>query len=274
MPDPTDPARIGRMSDLRSRVLDSYPAEVVRRFFELELLDRSFGLAAQAFVSLLPLLIVIVSVFTNGDDAIVASQFTERFGLVGAAADAVRALFSSPSVTVTISWLAVVMSALSAFALSRRLSRVYASILGLPSLARSQTWRGLVWIAVQLVLLGAASELRRVRRDNGVIIAVVAVLVLLIVWFLGDVASLRLLVPRIQRRLLVPSAILAGVGRVGLTIWSAIYMPRALSDQAEQFGPIGVTFALFTLILAAVFVYLCAPLLASVWFSRRDAVTA
>ncbi len=261
------------MESLKDRVLSSYPADVVRRFFELELLDRSFGLAAQAFVSLLPLLIVVVSVFVGGNEDVVADQMSDRFGLAGAAAEAVRALFRASSVTVTISWLAVVMSALSAFSLSRRLSRVYASIFGLPSLARSQLWRGLVWIALQLVLFAAASELRSVRRDNGVGIAALAIVVLLAVWFFGDMAGLRLLVPTLPRRFLVPSAVLGGIGRVGLTVWSAIYMPRSLTSQAEQFGPIGVTFALFTLILAGVFVYLGAPLLVSVWFRRRDGVT-
>lgn len=261
------------METLKDRVLSSYPADVVRRFFELELLDRSFGLAAQAFVSLLPLLIVVVSVFLGGDESFLATQMSDRFGLAGAAAEAVRALFRSSTATMTISWLAVVMSALSAFALSRRLSRVYASIYGLPSLTRSQLWRGLAWIALQLVLFAAASQLRSVRRDSGLVIALIAIAVLLAVWFFGDMVGLRLLVPSIPRRLLVPSAVVGGIGRVGVTAWSAIYMPRALSSQAEQYGPIGVTFALFTLILAGVFVYLAGPLLISVWFRRRDGVT-
>lgn len=258
------------MDDIKDRILTSYPADVVRRFFELELLDRSFGLAAQAFVSMLPLLIVVVSVFVGGNQDVLAVQMSDRFGLAGAAAEAVRALFRSSTTVATISWLAVVMSTLSAFALSRRLSRVYAAIFGLPSLARNQLWRGLVWIALQLVLFAAASQLRAVRRDSGLVIAFIAITVLVIVWFLGDMVGLRLLVPSIPRRLLVPSALLGGIGRVGLTVWSAIYMPRSLSSQAEQFGPIGVTFALFTLILAGVFVYLSAPLLVSVWFRRRE----
>ncbi|MBK9738861.1 MAG: hypothetical protein IPO93_05020 [Actinobacteria bacterium] len=257
-------------ASLKDRALASYPAAVVRRFFELELLDRCFGLAAQAFVSMLPLLIVVVSLFMGGKQDLLATSMNERFGLVGAAELAVRALFQAPAEIVTISWLAVTMSLLSAFALSRRLSRVYGSIFGLPSMARSEVWRGLVWIGLQLILFAAASQLRGVRRDSGVILAAVAIVVLLAVWFLGDMAGLRLLVPSIPRSVLVPSAILTGVGRVGLAAWGAIYMPRSLSEQADQFGPIGVTFALFTYILAGVFVYTGGPLLASVWLRRRS----
>jgi hypothetical protein len=256
--------------DVRERLLTSYPAAVVRRFFELEVFDRTFGLAAQAFVSLLPLLIVIVSMFVSDPGVVISGQISDRFGLDEAARGALRALFSSTAAVVTISWLAVLMSFLSAFSLSRRLSRVYSSIYGLPSLRRNQLWRGLVWIALQIALFAGASSLRDVRRDSGVLGATVAIVLLLGLWFLADAGGLRLLVPSIPRHLLVPSAVLSSLGRVGVTAWAAIYMPRTLSEQAQLYGPIGVTFTLFTYILVGVFVYVGAPLLVAVWVSWRE----
>jgi membrane protein len=254
-------------------VNESYPAAVVRRFFDLELLDRSFGLAAQAFVALLPLVIVLVTVIVEKPDEVIAGSISDRFGLDTPARTAMQLLFQAPTSVKTISWLAIVLSFLSAWALSRRLSRVYASIFGLPSLKRKQTWRGLVWIVLQVVLFVLASSLRAVRRDGGPVLAVVAVLVLLAVWFLADAAGLRLLVPSVPRHLLVPTAIVAGVGRIGLTIWASIYMPKALSQNSEQYGPIGVTFVFFTFLLAGVLVYVGAPLLVSVWEQRRSGST-
>ena len=85
-------------------------------------------------------------------------------------------------------------------------------------------------------------------------------------------AGYRLLVPTVPRHLLVPTAILSTVGRVGVGLWSALYMPATLSNQAEQFGPIGVTFALFTLMLVAVVVNLAAPVVVTVWDERRRGV--
>lgn len=257
---------------VRERLLSSYPGAVVHRFFELELLDKSFGLAAQAFVSLLPLMIVVVSVFVDSPGEVISAQISERFGLDDVARAALRALFTSSAAVVTISWLAILMSLLSAFSLSRRLSRVYASIFGLPSLRRDQLWRGVVWIGLQIVLFGAASGLRDVRRGTGALGATLALILLLTVWFLADVGGLRLLVPSVPRSLLVPSAVLSSVGRAGVTAWAAVYMPATLSGQAEQYGPIGVTFALFTYILVAVFVYVGAPLLVAVWVSWRSGV--
>ena len=49
-------------------------------------------------------------------------------------------------------------------------------------------------------------------------------------------------------------------------------MPRTLESQAQQFGPIGVTFSLFTLILVGVVVMLVAPLLVAVFDQRKRGV--
>jgi membrane protein len=259
---------------MRDTVVDwvksSYAYAVVRRFVELELLDRSFGLAAQTFVAVLPLVILLVVFVTDAPGQVISTSVGDRFGLDESARTAVRLLFEAPGSTRAISWLALIMTALSAFSLSRRLSRVFAAILGLPSLLRSQLWRGLVWIALQVGLFLVASGLRAVRRDSGMIVATLLVLALLIVWFLADVAGLRLLVPTAPRRILIPSAIVSGVGRVGLAVWAAIYMPRALANESVQYGPIGVTFVFFTFILGGVLVYLAGPLLVSVWFQRRS----
>ena len=258
------------VAKFREWLLASYFAAVVRRFFALELLDRSFGLAAQAFVALLPLVIVLVSVLIGSPEEVIASNVSDRFGLDAPARTAMQLLFQAPATVKSISWLAILMSFLSAFALSRRLSRVYASIVEQPPLQRHQLWRGMVWILVQVSLFVAASELRAVRRNGGLLVALLSIIVLLLVWFAADVASLRLLVPSVPRAVLIPSAIVCGIGRIGLAGWAAFYMPTALSNQATQYGPIGVTFAFFTFILAGVLVYVCAPLLVMTWLRWRD----
>lgn len=124
-------------------------------------------------------------------------------------------------------------------------------------------------MGLQLVLFISVALLRDVRRDSGLTLAAIAALVLVALWFLADTAGLRLLVPAVPIRLVVASAIASTVGRLGIGLWAAIYMPSSLSDQAAQFGPIGVTFALFTYILAGVLVYVCAPLIVTTWVSWR-----
>lgn len=254
---------------IRDAVQASYPMAVVRRFIDLELLDRSFGLAAQAFVALLPLVIVTVSLFVADSGDTIANAIGNRFGLETAAQVALRALFSHPTAA-TISWLAVAVSFLSAFSLSRRLARVYASIFGVPPLPRRKNWHGLVWIGLQVALLVLASMLRDLRTESGVVLATVAVVALLLLWFVADMAGLLLLVPAASRRLMMSSAVLSSLGRAGMAIYSFTYLSRSLDRQAQQYGPIGVTFGIFTYLLVAALVYVGAPLLATTWQSWRE----
>ena len=255
---------------VRAWVLGSYPVAVFRRFFELELLDRSFGLAAQAFVALLPLVIVIVAVVAGSDGSIVATDINDRFGLVGAAQDAVRALFTSGTSGFALSWSALILTVYSAFSLSRRLSRTYGAIFQLPPLKTAQLWRGVAWVVLEISLLTLSSGLRALEREHGWALSVLAIIGLLIIWFGFDALGVKLLVPSIGYGLLIPTAVLGGVARLSMVAWSSVYMPPTLQRQAEQFGPIGVTFSLFTFILVNVVSMLFAPLLVAVWDQRRN----
>ena len=247
----------------------SFPLLVLSRFFRLELLERSFGLAAQAFVALLPLVIAVVSVFVDDSGALIAGQLSDRYGLDQVARRAIESLYTATTDVVTISWLALAMSFLSAFSLSRRLARTYAAIFEVPPLPRRQTWHGLVWIALQVSLLIVASTMRDIYRSQGGVIEVLAVIGLVATWLFVDWFGVRLLVPAVANRLIIASAIVCGIGRLGVTVWAAIYMPTAMSDQAAQYGPIGVTFTIFTYLLVNVVVYLAGPLLVTSWLTWR-----
>ena len=252
-------------------VLASYPFAVIRRFFELQMLDKAFVLSAQAFVALLPIVIVLISAVFQSDGVGLAISLSDRFGLEGAARDAVVGLFNAPEHTMTLSWLAIILSLLSAWSLGRRLAKTYATIFDLPPLPRKQMWRGLVWVVVMALLIVLTSQLRDLTRTYGVWALIFGSLGLLLLWFGGLYLSIRVIVPSLSKRLLVATAIVGVVGQLGLTIWAAIYMPRALTSQAEQFGPIGVTFALFTFVLVAATLILIAPLIVSVWHQRAQA---
>jgi hypothetical protein len=269
VPDQADPP--GLIGRTRAWVSGSYPYAVIRRFLDLELLERSVALSAQAFIALLPLVILVVSIFVTDVGRMLSEQVGERFALDSLTVEAVKALFSENLGHRTISWLAVLMVVVSAFSLARRLARVYASVFDLPTLRRNENWRGLVWIVLQVTMMVFASFLRQVRNDAGLLLMIVAVLALIVVWFGTDVASLRLLVPNAPNRLVMASAGVATVGRLGLGAWAAIYFARSLSEQAQQYGPIGVTFAIYTYLLVSVLVYVCSPLIVTTWVAWRGA---
>lgn len=259
-----------RAMSVHAWILGSFAVAVLRRFVRLELFERSFGLAAQAFVALLPLVIATVSLFVADSGAVISDQLATRYGLDDIARQAIRSLFTATSDVVTVSWLALTLSFLAAFSLSRRLARTYAAIFEVESLRRKQTWRGLVWIFLQVGLFIGASNLRDIYRTHGGLIEVLALVGLLGVWFFVDWLGVRLLVPAAPNRTVVASAVVSGIGRIGVTIWAAIYMPSALSEQAAQYGPIGVTFTIFTYLLVNVFVYVGAPLLVTTWIEWRS----
>lgn len=266
MPDQADPA--GVVARGRQWFEASFPGEVLRRFFALELIDRSFALAAQAFVALLPLVIVVVSAFVTDSAETISESIGDRFGLDDAARTALRVLFAHPG-TAAFSWVAILISLVSAFSLARRLARTYAVLFDVPPLPRSKSWHGLVWIVLQVSLFLLASLLRDLRQGSGTVVAFLAVVGLLALWWGADAAGLRLLVPSAPRRLVYASAVLSSIGRVFIAAWAGVYMPASLSQQADQYGPIGVTFAIFTYILVGVMAYLVAPLLVTTWVRWR-----
>jgi hypothetical protein len=135
------------------RGLDTYPGEVVRRFFELQIIDKSLGLSAQAFIALLPMLIVVISVVLKSNGEVVGEFIIDRFALAGVSKQAVTALFATSTAVAAVSWLAIVVTVLSALSLARRLSGVFASIFDVPKLPGRRIWRALLWILVQMVMI-------------------------------------------------------------------------------------------------------------------------
>ncbi|MEY4136763.1 MAG: hypothetical protein RL205_891 [Actinomycetota bacterium] len=255
---------------LVERGLETYPGEVVKRFYELQLTDKAMGLAAQGFIALLPMIIVVISVVLRQNGAVVGKFIIDRFSLGGAGEEAVTALFATSVTVAAVSWLAVVLTTLSALSLARRLASVYASIFDAPKLPGRQVWRALLWILLQVIMICAAAGLRDVWRHGGLALTMLAGLLLAVLWGAGDAFGVHLLVPSVGRGQLVAVGVLSAIGHIALSMWSIFYMPRALESQAEQFGAIGVTFALFTLILVAVVIMLVAPLMVSTWEIRKQ----
>lgn len=259
-----------RIAHLLKAVERSYPGAVTRRFFELQLTDKALGISAQAFIALLPMLIVIISVVLKSDGEVVGEFLIDRFALAGVSREAVISLFATTSAKVAVSWLAIIVTTLSALSLARRLSAVFASIFDVPKLPGRQVWRALVWIFVQVAMITAVAELRDLWRTSGVVLAVLAGILLFVIWGGGEAFGLSLLVPSVSFRQLLAVGFLSGFGRIALSSWAYFYMPRALDSQAAQYGAIGVTFALFTLILAGVILMLLSPLMVSTWVMRRS----
>jgi uncharacterized BrkB/YihY/UPF0761 family membrane protein len=189
-------------------------------------------------------------------------------------------LFQSPGSGSGVYWLGLLITLYSAFSLSRRVSRAYTTLWGVAPLPVSQQWRGIVWVLLQVALTIMASSVRAVGRDHGLGLEIGVVVALMAVWGFGELYAQWLLTGgQVAWPRLGVAAVFVSVGRIGVGAWSAVYLPGALDRQADQYGPIGVVFGLFTWIFAVAAVLVIGTLLAAVltarptttWLSRLPA---
>lgn len=248
--------------------------DVLEQVRRVELLDRSYTIAASAFVALLPLVIALAGIVSgDGEMAPLGDGVIERLRLDGAAADAVRLLFTGGSPGFYPLGLLVVLY--SAFSLSRRVGRAYAAIWDVPGLTLRQQWRGLVWVLLQVVVVLSVGGLRElaVRFDPAVAVGFYAASV--VVWVVTEVIAQRLLtVGQVAWRRLAVAGGLVGVARLGVAVWVLVYLAPSLSRQAEQYGPIGVVFSVFTLLFVVAVSMLLGTMLAAVATRPRDELSA
>ena len=236
---------------------------LVARVGQLELLDRAYTLAAQSFVALFPLILAIAAAVASPGSNVVAEELIKRFGLAGAAAKAVEDLIVVR--TQGVYWLGLLLTVYAVITLSKRASRAYNAVWGTPQLPVRSQWRALVWIVVQLLLVVLVTELRGVVRAAGPVLALLTASLILAVWFAAEAFTQGLLTRGlVARRRILVSASFATVGRLGILVWSAIFLTPSIIRQAETYGPIGVVFALFTGLLVYWAVLLGATLLAAV----------
>ena len=250
-------------ADDRAGWLVARARHLVVRVGQLELLDRAYTLAAQSFVALFPLILAIAAAVATPGSNVIAEEFIKRFGLVGAAAQAVQDLIVVRAEGIY--WLGLVLTLYAAFTLSKRASRAYNAVWGTPHLPVRAQWRALVWIVVQLLLVVMVTELRGVVRSSGTALALMTAALILVVWFVAETFTQSLLTRgHVARERILLAAALATVGRFGIVVWSAVFLTPSIGRQAESYGPIGVVFALFTGLLVYWAVLLGATLLAAV----------
>jgi membrane protein len=222
------------------------PVDLVRRSVEIFLtmdgLDRSMALAAQAFTALVPLLIVVSAVLENGSRDTLGASLVERFDLSGSAADSVeRLLPPSANVEDSVNVLGALILIFSALSFTRALQRIYERAWGLEARGVRDAGYGLAWllmfalyISLNLTLYGSAAG------ETGLIASVVGSFV---VWL---VTPYVILARRLPWRTLVPQALVTALGLTAFRAASTIYMPPVVASSAEQFGSIGLAFAIIS----------------------------
>jgi membrane protein len=222
------------------------------RLISLEIVDRSLVIGAQAFSALIPLLIVLAS-WTSKDGRTFADSIIRKFELSGDSADAVRRTFAAPADGDTVTVVGVLLVVFSALAFTRALQRTFELTWNLPRRGIKSTGWGLLWLAAFAACLTLFPALKGIFGDAGSL--AVSLAGGFVLWLM---TPYLLLARRIPWRLLIAQA---GLSAVGMTILSGgliVYVPRAMSKSADEFGAIGVAFTLLTALWAAGFVLVTA----------------
>ena len=240
--------RLARVPVLRSVL------PIHQRYRELSGNNLAAAVAFQTFVSLLPLLLVIVAVVgfvSANSDVDVAGRIVANLGLTGDSAEAVgnavRTAEDSRRVAAPIGVIGLLWSGLG--------------LVNVFQFAFNQAWQvedrglkdkavGLLWLGGAVVLFVGASAVTTVVNWLPGFAAPLGIAVGLAVNFALWLWTFKVLPNRdVPWRDLVPGALVGAIGMEVLKVVGAIYVPRAVASSSELYGSLGVVFAVLAWLL-------------------------
>jgi membrane protein len=245
--------------------LSDFGERSVRRFVEVEAAQQATVLAAQAFTSLIPFLVV-AAAFGPGEGDM-ADRINDRFDLHGSAARSVEALFNDAgAVTGAVTWVSVIILVLSATSFTRALQRMFQRAYQAEPGSWKEAGRGLAWLAAFALWIVVSSPLRSSLAGVGGLVFAITVSTAFgfVVWL----ATPAILLRGMNWRRLLPGALVSATLGALLGAASGIYLPILLTWSAERYGLIGVAFSLQSWLLATAFVVVIGAVVGAVASER------
>ncbi|WP_458247598.1 YhjD/YihY/BrkB family envelope integrity protein [Streptomyces sp. MAI_2237] len=268
-----------RLTELRDRAETRFPVitHLLSHLINVNVLDSATRLAAQAFLTAVPLLFVVASIAPPPLRDQFVRSVQEAFGLSGSSdaelAKVMRGTADpSDQLRQTTGVVGGLMVLISATACSRAMQRLCERAWSMPKAgARLAAWRWIAWLAAWLVMFGVQGFLR-----NGFGLGLwLGVPLLLIaetgIWWWTQHLLLAARLPWLP---LLPGALLTGTALSILTSSASLYVPRALNRSLDKYGSLGAVFTLLSwLISLCVVAALCVTAGAVVarepWAARR-----
>ena len=241
---------------------------VLRRFVQIEGAQQATVIAAQAFTSLIPFMVVASALGPGEGD--LGDRIVERFGLEGDSARSVKSLFNDTGeVESTITWVGVVILVLATLSFSRATQRMFQRAYGMTPTGPREMWRGLAWLAAFAVWIAVSSPLRETLSDfGGLLLALIASGATgLALWLFTP----AILLGTSDWRRLLPGAIVSGILGVVIGLASGIYIPILLKWSADKYGLIGVAFSMQSWLLVMAFVAVVGAVVGGVTTERYGA---
>ncbi|WP_439031841.1 hypothetical protein [Gordonia terrae] len=235
---------------IREKVLQLPGASLVLRIVvdiaRGNITDRSMTLAAQAFTSILPIVILVLNL--PGTD-VVDDALTD-LGIPISRLDSTWV--DDPTSATTFGIVGALMTIAGATSLSRALGRMYVSIWDVAKLPWRTFWRWVVVVFLIPVAVTAqglstglqATSLFGVRiGDRGVLGIVLVLVVTLVIWSATFTAIPRLLVSsQVPMKLLVLNGVGTGLLITVLLAGSRVGLPALAAGTIRSYGTLGIVF--------------------------------
>ncbi|GAA1812396.1 YhjD/YihY/BrkB family envelope integrity protein [Agromyces neolithicus] len=224
-------------------VAGRFVMRALRDIRELELFDRAMTLAAQAFTSILPVLIVAGSLRGSLNPE-ANSLVANNLGLDDRTADLVQQSMPQQVEGVTLTQvIAALLLIVAATSFARALERCFLRIWKTPKAGIRFAWRwvaGIVAIVIGLLVVVATRNIVRGTDAISVLEFILEAAIWSALWW---IASWVVVNRSISLRALLPGSVLAGLGFAVATVVGRGYLPGALAASAEQFGVLGLAFS-------------------------------
>ncbi|POX37329.1 ribonuclease BN [Streptomyces sp. Ru73] len=218
---------------------------LARQLAGVGVLDNATRLAAQAFLTALPLLIAIAAYSPDALRAELIASLRSLFGVTGPLMSQVDQVYrGGPGARQTWGALGVLVAVVSATGFVRALQRLCERSWHLPRAGvRIAVWRWFVWLAVWLAVLVCQGRLHGgfgAAPASGVALQVVVAV--LMWWWTPHL----LLAGRIGWRPLFPGALVTGGAVVAFTGLSGFWLPHSLAASVQRYGPLGSVFTVLS----------------------------
>jgi membrane protein len=231
--------------ELIQRIGTWFPIRVVRRYLAVSGYDRALALACQAFVALVPMLIVVAATLSERGRVVANGYVVDGLHLSGSAAADLQALVQRPpEATEPITLVGVALLVLSVFGFTRTLQRTCQAAWDLPTQGLRGFALGLLGAAALVAEVVVTVLVGRLLMDVANAVVIVYVVRLILAVLLWWPVQWLLLGGRVRWRHLFPGSVVLGAGQVVVTAVSGVYLQWAIQDQAHRYGLIGVSFVL------------------------------
>ena len=256
-----------RLDSGRRRVSDSLAGRIWARLSELDFINQALVLAGVMTLWLIPALIVLDRV--RGRSSV--GTVSQRMGLNAEASSHVSGLFNSGASSTAVTAGAIAVVAFGLLGAAGAVERLYELAFRLQGRGAKDLWRRLVW---PVVLVASVSGMRALTGElkplpgASLLVAVVS-FTLLVPFFWWSMHFL--LAARKRWGELLSSAVVTALCWIGFGVFAQFYFSSMVISNDQQYGKIGVVFAMMTWLLAAGVVLILGPVVGTAWSEWRHA---